>query len=49
VNGAAGAVVGPPEHPYAVVVFTVRNGRISEIDIVVDRAKLSRAGGPLGT
>ena len=40
VNGMAGALVGPPERPIAVVGFTVAGGRITEIDLVVDRAKL---------
>jgi RNA polymerase sigma-70 factor (ECF subfamily) len=42
VNGAAGAVVGPPERPIAVVGFTVSSGRIAEIDLIVDPAKLAR-------
>ena len=46
-NGAAGAVVGPPEHPIAVVGFTVSSGKIAEIDLIVDPAKLARvAAGP---
>jgi RNA polymerase sigma-70 factor (ECF subfamily) len=40
VNGAAGLVVGRRGHPVAVVGFTVSGGRIAEIDLVTDRAKL---------
>ena len=43
VNGLAGALVGPPERPVAVVGFTVAGGRITAIDLVVDRAKLPGA------
>jgi RNA polymerase sigma-70 factor, ECF subfamily len=42
VNGLAGALVGPPERPIAVVGFTVADGRITAIDLVIDRAKLPR-------
>jgi hypothetical protein len=42
VNGAAGAVVGRPGHPFAVVGVTVANGRITTLDFVVDPAKLAR-------
>jgi RNA polymerase sigma-70 factor, ECF subfamily len=42
VNGGAGAIVGPPGRPFAVVGFTVRGGRIATIDLVVDPAKLPR-------
>jgi RNA polymerase sigma-70 factor (ECF subfamily) len=41
VNGVAGAVVGPPGRPFAVVAFTVVDGRITELDIVRDRNKLT--------
>jgi RNA polymerase sigma-70 factor (ECF subfamily) len=40
VNGAAGAVVVVAGKPFAVVSFAVRNGRIAEIDLVADPAKL---------
>jgi RNA polymerase sigma factor (sigma-70 family) len=40
VNGAAGAVVGDPHRPFAVVSFTVSRGRITEINLVTDPAKL---------
>lgn len=42
VNGAAGAVVARHGRPFAVVGFTVSGGRIVEIDIVADPAKLGR-------
>jgi RNA polymerase sigma factor (sigma-70 family) len=40
VNGGAGVIVGPPGNVLAVVGFTVVKGRIREIDIVGDPAKL---------
>jgi RNA polymerase sigma-70 factor (ECF subfamily) len=40
VNGAAGVVVGPPGRPFAVVGFTVSGGRITQIDLITDPAKL---------
>jgi RNA polymerase sigma-70 factor (ECF subfamily) len=40
VNGAAGAVVEIAGRPFAVVSFAVRNGRIAEIDVIADPAKL---------
>ena len=43
VNGAAGAVVGPPGRPFAVVGFTVAGGRIVEIDLITIPAKLPGA------
>ena len=44
VNGAAGAVVGQPGRPpFAVVGFTVSAGRITAIDVILDRDKI-----PLG-
>jgi RNA polymerase sigma factor (sigma-70 family) len=42
VNGAAGAVVAPNGITIAVVGFTVANGRIVEIDVVADPAKIGR-------
>jgi RNA polymerase sigma-70 factor, ECF subfamily len=42
VNGMAGALVGPPDRPIAVVGFTVVDSRITAIDLVLDRAKLPR-------
>jgi RNA polymerase sigma factor (sigma-70 family) len=41
VNGVAGAVVGPPGRPFAVIAFTVVGGRITELDLVRDRSKLT--------
>jgi RNA polymerase sigma-70 factor (ECF subfamily) len=40
VNGTAGAVVGPPSAPIAVVGFTVAHARIVAIDLITDPAKL---------
>ena len=47
VNGAAGAVFGPPDNPLGVIAFTVVDDRIVAIDLVADRAKLRglRIGG----
>jgi RNA polymerase sigma factor (sigma-70 family) len=42
VNGAAGMVVAPRGRPYAVMGFTVRDGRIVEIDVLADPARLRR-------
>ena len=42
VNGAAGVIVGPEETPFAVVGFTVARGRITAIDLIIDREKLRR-------
>ena len=38
-----GSVLGPAERPAAVVGFTVADGRIAAIDLIVDREKLGRA------
>src|SRR6059036_2295169 len=46
VNGAAGVIVGPDERPFAVVGFTVARGRITAIDVIVDREKLRRVAVP---
>jgi RNA polymerase sigma factor (sigma-70 family) len=40
VNGAAGVVVAPRGRPYSVMGFTVRGGKIVEIDILADPARL---------
>jgi RNA polymerase sigma factor (sigma-70 family) len=40
VNGAAGAVGGTADRPFAVMGFTVRGGRIVEIDILADPERL---------
>ena len=42
VNGGAGFVVGPSGRPIGVVGLTVVGGRIREVDIVADPAKLGR-------
>jgi RNA polymerase sigma-70 factor (ECF subfamily) len=42
VNGVAGAVIGRPGRPFAVVGVTVADGRITALDFVVDPAKLGR-------
>ena len=40
VNGTAGLLFGPREEPLAVLGFTVSGGRIAELDMVSDPAKL---------
>jgi RNA polymerase sigma-70 factor (ECF subfamily) len=35
VNGAAGVLVGPLERPIAVAAFTIANGRIASVDVIV--------------
>ena len=42
VNGAIGMLVGPAERPLAVAGCTVANGRIVELDLIIDREKLAR-------
>jgi RNA polymerase sigma factor (sigma-70 family) len=42
VNGAAGAVVAPGGSVYAVMAFTVTNGRISQLNALVDPERLAR-------
>jgi RNA polymerase sigma factor (sigma-70 family) len=42
VNGAAGAVIGRPGRPFAVLGITVAHGRITVLDFVVDPSKLAR-------
>jgi RNA polymerase sigma-70 factor, ECF subfamily len=41
VNGAAGVVVAPGGRPFAVMGFTVTNGKIVEIDVLADPQRLS--------
>jgi RNA polymerase sigma factor (sigma-70 family) len=41
VNGAAGALVGSADRPFAVAGFTVVDGRIAAIDLVLDQEKLA--------
>jgi len=40
VNGTAGVVVAPGGRPYAVMGFTITRGKIVEIDILADPARL---------
>ena len=40
VNGTAGLVVATDQQPIAVMAFTVTRGRIVELDILADRARL---------
>ena len=42
VNGAAGVIMTAQGQPFAVVAFTVRQGKVAEIDILGDPARLSR-------
>jgi RNA polymerase sigma factor (sigma-70 family) len=42
VNGAAGVIVAPRGQPFSVMGFTVRGGKIVEIDILADPARLRR-------
>jgi RNA polymerase sigma-70 factor (ECF subfamily) len=42
VNGSAGLIVIPRDHPIAVIGFTVADDRIVEIDLVADPEKLAR-------
>jgi RNA polymerase sigma factor (sigma-70 family) len=42
VNGAAGVIVAPRGQPFSVMGFTVRGGKIVEIDILGDPARLRR-------
>jgi RNA polymerase sigma-70 factor, ECF subfamily len=42
VNGAAGVVVAPHGRPFSVMGFTVREGKIVEIDVLADPARLEQ-------
>ena len=42
VNGGAGVVVAPGGQPHSVMGFTVRQGKIAEIDILADPQRLGR-------
>jgi RNA polymerase sigma factor (sigma-70 family) len=42
VNGAAGAVVTPPGRVFSVMAFTVTNGRIAQIDVLLDPERLDQ-------
>jgi RNA polymerase sigma-70 factor (ECF subfamily) len=47
VNGAAGVVVAPGGRPFAVMAFTVRRGRIVEIEALTDPERLARLDLPV--
>ena len=40
INGAAGAVVAPAGRVFSVMAFTVTNGKITQIDVLVDPERL---------
>jgi hypothetical protein len=40
VNGATGVVVAPQGPPFAVMAFTVTEGKIVDIDLLADPARL---------
>ena len=42
VNGAAGTVTLRDGRPFAIAGFTIRNGRIVEMDVFADAERLSR-------
>jgi len=42
VNGAAGVVVAPRGRPFSVMGFTVRGGKIVEIDVLADPARMEQ-------
>ena len=42
VNGAVGAVVAPPGHVFSVMAFTVTNGKIAQIDVLLDPERLEQ-------
>ena len=44
VNGAAGAVVAPPGRVFSVMAFTVTNGKIAQIDVLLDPERLEQLG-----
>jgi RNA polymerase sigma-70 factor (ECF subfamily) len=46
VNGAVGAFVAPHGRPFAVMAFTVANGKIVEIDVLADPDRLTGLGAP---
>ena len=43
VNGGIGVVVGAPERPFAIAGCTIAGGRIVELDLILDPAKLAAA------
>lgn len=42
VNGAAGAVVALPGRVFSVMAFTVANGTIAQIDVLLDPERLEQ-------
>ena len=42
VNGAAGAVVAPPDRVFSVMAFSVTNGKIAQIDVLLDPERLEQ-------
>jgi RNA polymerase sigma factor (sigma-70 family) len=42
INGAAGAVITVHDRPFAILGFSIRNGRIVEIDAIVGRERVAR-------
>ena len=46
VNGAAGAVVAPRGRVFSVMAFTVTNGKIVQIDVLLDPERLERLTSP---
>ncbi|MGC1804694.1 MAG: RNA polymerase subunit sigma-70, partial [Mycobacterium sp.] len=42
VNGAAGAVIFVDGRPTAIMGFVVRGGRVAEIDVLADPARIAR-------
>jgi RNA polymerase sigma-70 factor (ECF subfamily) len=47
VNGAAGVVITRRGRPYAVMAFTVAGGRIVEIDVIADPARVRKLAAPI--
>ena len=48
VNGAAGLVTAPEGRPLSVMGFTVRRGKVVEIDLLADPERLGRLALPAG-
>ena len=42
VNGAVGAVVAPPGRVFSVMAFTVTNGKIAQVDVLLDPERLEQ-------
>jgi RNA polymerase sigma-70 factor (ECF subfamily) len=47
VNGAAGAVITLRGRPFAVMAFTVADGKIIEIDTVADSERVAKLAAPV--